>query len=82
MWAERFHSWCQTQTVGVLSSCRSIFCFVYSKTIGLDLCFIVIAHELMGKNGLIKRENNAAQRRTRTHGPEIAEEIKSLMLYY
>ena len=54
----------------------TLFC-IDSKTIRLDFCFIVIAHELMGKNGLIKRKNNGAQRGAWTHDSEI----KSLMLY-
>ena len=77
MWAKQFYSWCLTQTAGVLSSSRSIFCFVYSKAIRLHFYFIDMKHECNGISGQIKREYNSAQRGARTHGPEI----KSLILY-
>ena len=50
---------------------------VYSEAIRLHFCFIDMTHELMDISGLIKRENNGAQRGARTHNPEI----RSIMLY-
>ena len=68
---KHFESSCLTQTVGVHSSLRSISYFLYSKTDRLYFCFIDMTHELMGISGLIKRENNGAQRGARTHDSEI-----------
>ena len=56
---------------GTAQLCELEVFFVFSKTISLDFCFIITAHELMGKNGLIKRENSGAQLGARTHDPEI-----------
>ena len=70
MWAKQFHSCCLTQTARVLGSWRSIFCLVYSKAIRLHFCFIDMKHELIGISGLIKTENNGAQRGARTHDPD------------
>ena len=74
---KHFESSCLTQTVRILSSLRSIFCFLYSKPVRIYFCFVDMTHELMGISGLIKIENNGAQRGARIHHPEI----KSLMLY-